>query len=193
MAVPFLAPVVAKHLHLGSDLPVLGDHHTAFAVGAQVLRIVEAKGCRVAEGAGPGALVLGAMGLAGVLDDREPVSTADGDHGVHIGGLAVEVDGHDGLRPRRDGSLDPRGVDGVANRVDVHEHRPGPTESDGLHRSEERVGNGDHLVAGANAHGPKRQVQGIVHDVSASGATVFLSSHLHLSDQRLNGCLIIPG
>ncbi len=46
------------------------------------------------------------MGLGRVLDERQAVLLGDGLDGGHVGGLAVEADRHDRLRPGRDGGLD---------------------------------------------------------------------------------------
>ena len=75
-------------------------------------------------------------------------------------GLAVEVDRQDRLGARRDGGLDVGRVDRERRRVDVDEHRRGAAVVDGRHGGDERVRRRDDLVAGADAGGQQRQVQG---------------------------------
>ena len=43
-------------------------------------------------------VVLGAVRLARVLDDQQPVALRDLQDRIHVGRLAVEMDRHDGLR-----------------------------------------------------------------------------------------------
>ena len=46
------------------------------------------------------------MGLGSVFDHRDAMLAAYLQDRVHVGHLAVEVDGHDGFRARCDGGLD---------------------------------------------------------------------------------------
>ena len=55
------------------------------------------------------AVVFGAVRLGGVLDHDQAVLPGDLHDRVHVGRLAVEVDRHDGLGPRRDRRLDRAG------------------------------------------------------------------------------------
>ena len=52
----------------------------------------------VAQGAGGPAAIVGAQGLAGVLDDGEAVLAGGGQDGIHVGGLAKGMDGEEGLQ-----------------------------------------------------------------------------------------------
>ena len=96
-------------------------HQAAVAGGAEVLRGEEAEAAVVAHRARPPPLVLGADGLGGVLNHDQAATPGDVQDRVHLGALAVEVDGNDRLRARRNAALDLRGVDVVRVRQDVHE------------------------------------------------------------------------
>jgi hypothetical protein len=61
---------------------------------------VEAETARDAHGPGLAALVFAAHGVAGVLDDGEPVFPGQFEDCVHVTALAVEVNGKNGGRPR---------------------------------------------------------------------------------------------
>ena len=101
-------PVVAVEPEPVGEPVVVGRGEAALA-GHQVLRGVQAEHRRP-ELAGPAAAVRRAEGLRGVLDDREAVALGDRDERVHVGHEAVQVDGHDRLRARRDRRLDEVGV-----------------------------------------------------------------------------------
>ena len=75
---------------------------------------VEGPGREMAVRAERLALVPGAERLARVLDEREPVPVADRAQLVELARVAEDVDGDDGLRPRRDRGLDRRRSRGSA-------------------------------------------------------------------------------
>ena len=84
----------------------LVTHHAGVAVGAEVLRRVEAEAADRAEGAGPLALVLGPDRLGASSMIGRSCRSAMCQSGVHVGALAEEMDDHDRPRPRRDLVLD---------------------------------------------------------------------------------------
>jgi len=65
------------------------------------------------------------MGLAGVLDQRQPVLPANVQERVHVEGLAVKMDRQEGLGARRDGVSDKFRIQIEGGIVDVHIDRPG--------------------------------------------------------------------
>ena len=87
------------------------------------------------------------MRLAGVLDDGQPVTVGDGHDRVHVRRQAEQVDRADRLGPRRDGGLDPVGVDQVRVGLDVDEDRRRAGEQDRADGRVEGVADGDDLVA----------------------------------------------
>jgi hypothetical protein len=88
-----------------------------------------------------------AVGLAGVLDHRQPVAVGDRPDHVHVGDQPEQVDRADRPRPRRDRPLDLLGVDQVGVGLDVDEDGRGAGVEDGVGRRGERVADGDDLVA----------------------------------------------
>ncbi len=157
-----------------SEFRVAGGHHAALAARAEVLARIEAEAAEVAEAAAAAALVLGAVGLRGVLDDDQAALPRDGEDRVHVGRLAVEVHRDDRLRARRDGGLELRRVHRVGARVNVHQPRARARVADGRDGGDERERHGDDLVARPDAGGEQRQVQragaGVDGDAVAGGA-----------------------
>ena len=92
-------PVIPDHADLLRHLFVLGHDGAGLAEGAEVLAGVEAKAAGCAQGSCFFAFVRGAVGLAGVFDDNEVELASDFEDRVHVGRLAVKVDGDYGLRP----------------------------------------------------------------------------------------------
>ena len=88
-----------------------------------------------------------------------PWRLATADDGVHVGHLAVEMDGHDRLRPRRDRRFQLRRIHGERVGFDVHKNRPRAGVADRRHAGDESEGHGDHLVARADAGGEQRKVE----------------------------------
>ena len=67
---------------------------------------VEAERARVAEAATAPTLVRGAVGLGGVLDDRQTVPLRQVEQGIHIHRVPIDVYGHDGPRALGDAAFD---------------------------------------------------------------------------------------
>ena len=99
------------------------------------------------------------MGLRRVLEHGQAVARGDGQDGLHVGRVAVEVDRQDHLRARRDRGLERPRVHGEGGLVHVDEDRPRPVQQDRLAGGDEGVGDGDHLVAGPDAVGAQRDRQ----------------------------------
>ncbi len=138
---------------VGEAVVVRGDE--AALTGRHVLGAVQAER-PVTEAAGPATAELRAVRLAGVLDDRQPVTIGDGHDGVHVRRQAEQVDRADRPGPRRDGRLDPVGIDQVRVGLDVDEDRGRAGVQDRADRRVEGVADGDDLVAGFRARGPRR-------------------------------------
>ena len=145
---------------LPGEVVVVRDDGPAVPVGAEVLAGVEAERPGDAERSGHPALERGEMGLRAVLDEMELVPVADGLDGLDIHGLSEDVDGDDGLGPGRDLGLDQLRID-VEVLVDVHEDGFGAGLADGFRGRDEAVGDGDDLVAGADAQGLEGDVDGV--------------------------------
>src|SRR5665647_2465374 len=146
VAVLLRAAVVGHHGAPAGQLLVVCGYHSGVAVGPQVLAGVEAEAGGRPNAAHLAALVLRAVGLAGVLQNRQTMEVGDLQNGVHVHRLAVQVHRHDHLGLRGDLLLDPGWVYVVGAGIDVHKDGYAPAVGDGLGRGDEGVGGGDHLV-----------------------------------------------
>ena len=107
----------------------------------------------MAERPGRASAVFRSVGMRSILDHLQVVGAGEREDGVHLGALAVEVNGHDrtgapGQRPLQTGRIERAGL-----RLDVDQHRDGSGPLDPRNRRHARVGLGDHLVAGSDADG----------------------------------------
>ena len=96
--------VVDRAAGLGQRVVGRGDD-AAFAAG-EVLAGLEGERTQVADGAGGPLPVKRAVGVGGIFDHHQVVRSGDGHDGVHVRGLAGQVDRDDGARARRDGGFD---------------------------------------------------------------------------------------
>ncbi len=151
--------IVAHHPHLLGQLPVIRRERAGVAVSSQVLARIEAEGAKRPDGPGAAPLVPGAVGLAGVLDHRQAVPGGDLEDRVHVGRLAVQVDGHDRPGAWRDGRFDQSRIDVVRARVDVDPDGRRAGERNCARAGDERSRRRDHLVARADVHRPHAQLE----------------------------------
>ena len=152
--------VLAQGLRAGRERGVVRHQRAAFAAGAEILRRIKAEGRRGAEAAHRFALVLRAMRLRRVLHEGQIVPPADVRDGIDVERQAVQMHGQHGLRARRDGLFDQRGIEVERLLVNVRIHRPRPAVRDGPARGDESERRGDDLVAGADIVQPHRDMQG---------------------------------
>ncbi len=82
-------------------------------------------------------------------------------HRGHVGGAAVEVNGHESFCPRCKGGFGGANGQGKRVRVDIDQHRLRADEQHRLRRGVKRQRRDDHLVAGADPERPQRQDQGV--------------------------------
>lgn len=101
---PGFAAVVAEDEDPVADVIAVSD--SIPLTRGEGLRPVEAEDAHVTEAAGLAPVVFGPDCLGRVLDDRDAVAAADLQDGVHVRHPPVEVDGDDGLGPRRQRSND---------------------------------------------------------------------------------------
>ncbi|MNX91376.1 hypothetical protein D3C86_1234510 [compost metagenome] len=159
--VAILPAVFAQPPDLLGDLGRGRRDAAAVADGAQVLGRVEAEGGRIAEGADLAPVKLRAVGLRAVLDHLEAVTPGELHDPGHVGRVAVDVDRDDGLGRGRDEAFEGAGVHAAGGGVDVAEDRHGARELDGRRGGDRRVGDGDDLVAGLDAHGAQGEGDGV--------------------------------
>ena len=153
--------VVAQPAQARGELGVVGGDRAAVAEGAEVLAGIEAPGDGVAMGAEALALIAGAMGLGGVLDDPQAMAAGDGEDGVQVGGLAVEVHRDQGAGAGGDGGRDACRVNVKGARVRLHRDRGGAGLGHRQPGGNEGVGGDDDLVAGADVAGAQGEMQGV--------------------------------
>ena len=89
----------------------------------------------------------GAKRVATILDQKKPVTIANGAHGRHVERIAQGVGDHDRPRARRDRLLDGGDVDIVGRNIRVDEDRNHVGLKNRIDRCREARGAGDHLVA----------------------------------------------
>ena len=96
-------------------------------------------------------------GLRVIFDNVEFMLISHSANRLHVGALAIEVHGNDGLGFRRDGRLDFVWVNALGLRVAIHEYDGGACDPDGFGGGEEGIGMGNDLVTLADSEGHQRQ------------------------------------
>ena len=186
---------------LGQDI-VVGRHQASVPEPAQVLRGEKAKTPDVAESPHGATPVMRTDRLRGVLDHPNPAPLRLVKPRGHVRRLAVEVDGDDRLRTRRDLLEHIRGVEVEAAQRDVGKNCLRPEPRDAARRREETVRRGDHLVPGADVERHQGQKQGVRTTRAtdrvlrpAVGRHLLLKLHhfgaedkLPVSQNRIEGC-----
>ena len=127
------------------------------------------------------------MRLTGIFNHSQIVLFCNSNNRLHISALAIEMDGQDGARARRDRGSDGDGIDQVVIKGAIDEHRLRASVGNGFGGGDEAVGNGDDLVAGADAEGPKDELEGIgagADDDGVLGAAEFRPLALEGGDLR---------
>ena len=120
---------------------------------------MKAEGGGDAEAAGALSLVLRADGLGRVLDDGDAAAARHVFDGVVVADVAVEIDGDDRARARRDGFLERARVHAPCRFVDVDEDRRGADVRDRRSGGDPRGIGNDHFVARSDAEGQQREVK----------------------------------
>ena len=116
-------------------------------------------GAGIAQRAGAPAAHPGTLRLRHVLDHREPMPAGQRHDRLHVGRLAVEMDGHDRPGARRDRRRNPVGIDVGAGGRRLDRHGLG---TDRRHRQPGRdvgIGRHDDLVARTEIPGAQHQLQ----------------------------------
>jgi len=99
--------------------------------------------------------------LSTVFDDPEIMFFSDGHNGIHIRGMAEQMNRDNGFRPRGYLAFDLTPIHVERDGLNIHKNRPGFQKSDDLCRCDKGKGRGNDLVTGFNAAGPQSQKQGI--------------------------------
>src|SRR5262245_46286813 len=104
---------------------VVGHHGTGVTVAPEIFPGIDAEAPGVTTRAHWPSPVMSAVGLTGIFDYLQIMSTRYGEHSGQIYGMAVKMDGHNGLRLRSDSLLEQLDVEGVIAGVNVDEDRHG--------------------------------------------------------------------
>ena len=140
-------PAVAKPLRTRRDRRIARRQGAAVAESSEVLRGIEAVRRDGAVAADRTAIARRQVRLAAVLDDGEVVPSRDVARAAHVGGLAVEVNGHDCGGPGRHGRCRGAWIERETLRIDVGKYRPRAGHHDGQRRVCRRKGRRDDLIA----------------------------------------------
>ena len=135
------------------------DQHAALARRHGLVR-VETEHRRVARQRADHCAAMRARQRVGrIFDHLQTMALGDGENGRHVRTAPAKVHRNDGLGARSDVLFDLAWIDAQAVFFDVHQHRIGTEITNHLGAGREGVRGGDHLVAGADACGFKRQMQ----------------------------------
>ena len=164
MPVAVALAAVAQPAQRGRRRHVVHEQGAPVPQGPEVLRGIERESAQAllpAQRPHRPALVERADGLTGVLEDEEPPRARDLQEGIHVRGVAVEVDGKDDLRARGDGRFDRRGMDVQGARVEVGEDGPRSDRDDGQGGEGGGKRRGHDLVARPHPEGLEAELQGL--------------------------------
>ena len=150
---------------------VVHDERTAFATCAKVLAGIEAESGHEAEGACDLAVVFRAVGLGRVFDQGDIVFLTNRKQRVHIAGVAVEMNRHEGFGARGDGLFDALGVDAAGLVVDININRTGTDVGNGPACGNKGLGRGNNFIA-------RTDVKNAQSDMERGGAAVKTDSVL---------------
>jgi len=140
---------------------IIGGQQATVAETAEILGGEKAESSEMADGAAGYATVFCAEGLGGILNDIEVVGTRKVHEWVHVGGLAIEMDGDDGSGFLGDTLGGVVGIKVEAGRADVAKDWGGTCTSDAAGGSDEGEGGAQHFVAGAYVEGHEGKQEGI--------------------------------
>src|SRR5206468_11093720 len=147
----------------------------SLAKSAKVFSGIEAETAGVTQSACFSTLVLSAVSLSCILDNKKPVCPREFQNRIHVRRLPEKMNRDDCLGSCRESLLQLGWVHCERVFVHIHKHRLSSAIGNGLGCGEERVRNHNHFISGPN---PKRQeskpkrVCAIAHANGVIGATV---------------------
>src|SRR3569833_344556 len=124
-----------------------------------VLVGMKAEAHEVAKAADTAPTPAGADRMCGVLDHPQLASGRDLVEAVHIDRQTCEVDGHDGPRAWRDGSLDLIEINVAGIQTHVDEDRPSPYTDNNIGSGDEAQGRCNDLITGPDTTRAQRHLQ----------------------------------
>src|SRR4029077_12601865 len=167
--------VVSQHLDLLPYFRVVRHDCASLAERAEILSGIKAEATSVAHCACLSPLVLGAVRLGGIFNDKEAVRAREFQNRIHVRRLPEKVNRNDRFGSLRQTVLKFRWIHCERVFVHIHKHWPSFAAINCLDRGEECVRNSDYFIALSN---PKRQesepkrVCAIAHTDGVLGATV---------------------
>ncbi len=147
VAILHVGTVVAQRRDALRQHGVVGQHRTAVAECAEVLRRKETEGRRIAERAGLASVAHRAMRLRRVFDQQQLVPPGQRRQRRHVGQLAIQVHRHDRARAWSDRRLDAGWIQVETDRVGFHRHWHQPVLADRQKAGDEGIAGHDDLVA----------------------------------------------
>ena len=138
---------------------LVGHQRSALAIGPQGFARIETETRRAAERAHGSALVLGAMRVRRIFDERQVMSLAHRPEAIHVTGMPEKMDRQHRLGARRDGALDQVWIQIAGRVLRVHIDRLGADVRDGPTGGNESERSGNDLVAGLDVEQAQGQVQ----------------------------------
>ena len=159
-AIALLLAPTSQQSGFARILRIIGGQHAAFARRTEVLGGIKTEAADVTDTAGAPTLVFGAMGLRGVFDDHQLVTSRDLENRIHVGALTIEMHQQNSARALGNGGFDLAYVDVEGGGVDIHEYRGCADVTDGRDGGIKRERNGDHFIAWSDARGQQSQMQG---------------------------------
>lgn len=177
------AAVRAKGAGQVGGVVVVGDQQAAITKCPQVLAGEKGVGPSVPYGARMLTLVPRAEGLGAVFDNLEAVLVGNRHDLVHLGRVAVQMNGHEGLGVRGKSRTNGGGVDVEGVWVNIREHWGCAHTADAFGGGKKAEGRGDYFVAGADIQGTQGNNQRVGATVQADG--VF--------DAQVRGGFILEG
>ena len=151
--------MVAQQAHPFGDLRIVGGDRAGVAIGAEILAGVEAEARGIAQHADAPSIPGRAVRLGGIFDEYEIVARCQHRQGVHVGRLAIDVDGQDGTRGRSQDGFDRVRVQVVGAGINVGKDRACADSADRFGRGNEGVRGRHDLVTGADAARAQRQFE----------------------------------
>jgi hypothetical protein len=145
----------------GREGCIVGGQKAAVAGASQVFGWEETEAADRSQDTGAPFLIFGADRLAGVFDDRNAGRRGEPLDRFHFGALAEQVNGHNGLGPRRNRGGHRLRIEIEARRLDITKdgRRPQPVNRTG--RGEEAIRAGDDFVARSDVECHQGQQQRI--------------------------------
>ena len=137
------------------------DHNGAtLSAGGEILRLMEAVGAEMSDGAQAAAFVRRGRSVRGIFDHFEVVPVREGHDAVHVAPDAGIVNGHDGFGPGCDGGFQLADVHVHRARLDVDHDGRCAEEDEGVDGGDVGEARQDDLVAGPDVDEDGRELEG---------------------------------